>query len=93
MTTLRHSQSQPVMQRASSNAPPLPLPSARPLSTVFGRYLDPFADADVDADGDADDERPQRQVRAYQERREHEYGQERDGPDMVEIRRVGEQAA
>ncbi|KAJ8295914.1 hypothetical protein OF846_001250 [Rhodotorula toruloides] len=89
LTTLRHSQSQPMMQKQSSNAPPLPFPSARPLSTVVGRYMDPFADADVDAD--ADDERV-RPPRAHQDRREHEYGQARDGPDMVEIRRVGEQS-
>lgn len=78
-----------MMQKQSSNAPPLPFPSARPLSTVVGRYMDPFADADVDAD--ADDERV-RPPRAHQDRREHEYGQARDGPDMVEIRRVGEQS-
>ncbi|GEM06877.1 G-protein coupled receptor [Rhodotorula toruloides] len=75
----------PMMQKPSTNAPPLPLPSARPLSTVVGRYHDPFADAD----GDVDDERPAQQ-HTRQERREYEYGQERDGPDMVEIRQVGE---
>ncbi|EGU12646.1 Proteophosphoglycan 5 [Rhodotorula toruloides ATCC 204091] len=89
LTALRHSQSQPMMQKPSSNAPPLPFPSARPLSTVVGRYHDPFADADVD--GGADDERAVQQ-RAHQERREYEYGQEREGPDMGEIRRVGEQS-